>query len=96
MYFSLIFTQPSVLLHSVCSVIVSKIVMLEVDKKRPLMTPHAPTCLRLPDCGRGLFEPLSPSSHVFIMVVVHDDRDDDEQDDEYVGVRTEYLRNEYL
>ena len=65
--------------------IVSKIVMLEVDKKRPLMTPHAPTCLRLPDCGRGLFEPLSPSSHVFIMVVVHDDRDEDEQDDEYVG-----------
>ena len=65
--------------------IVSKIVMLEVDKKRPLMTPHAPTCLRLPDCGRGLFEPLSPSSHVFIMVVVHDDRDDDEDNNEGDG-----------
>ena len=65
--------------------IVSMIVMQEVDKKRPLMTPHAPTCLRLPDCGRGLFEPLSPSSHVFIMVVVHDDRDDDEDNNEDVS-----------
>ena len=64
--------------------IVSKIVMLEVDKKRPLMTPHAPTCLRLPDCGRGLFEPLSPSSHVFIMVAVHD-RNDDEDNNEDDG-----------